>query len=166
MVLTSVDTGANRESETEPIDVCLVVEEVTERYADLVDVDEKTLATHLQPTGKASISRDTLQQVLGILLENALKYTQAGDTIELQCTQQGGRVKLHVADTGCGIAPEDRERVFERFYRADAARTTPGSGLGLSIARALVEQAGGIIEIKQNSPRGTLVSVSLPKARA
>ena len=133
---------------------------------DVAEVAGKTLMVAARPAGEVRIEEDALRQVLGILLDNALKYTVAGDSVAVRCEERGARVTLSVADTGCGIDPADRGRVFERFYRADTARTTPGSGLGLSIARALVEHAGGVVAIEANEPRGTCVTVVLPKARA
>lgn len=150
----------------EPVDVSGVVAEVGDLYADVAEVGGKALTVVAQPAGEALIDADALRQVAGILLDNALKYTEEGDAVELRCEERGGRVAVSVADTGRGIDPADREHVFERFYRADAARTTPGSGLGLSIARALVERARGTIAVEGNEPRGTRVTVMLPKARA
>lgn len=165
MTLTSADASAEVEREVAPLEVCGIVEDVAGLYADVAEVAGKTLTVAVRPAGEVRIEADVLRQVLGILLDNALKYTAAGDSVAVRCEERGGRVVLSVADTGCGIDPADRERVFERFYRADAARTTPGSGLGLSIARALVERAGGGIAIEANEPRGTCVAVALPKAR-
>ena len=166
MTLSSVDAPVHDDREMEPVDVSGVVAEVGDLYADVAEVGGKALTVVAQPAGEALIDADALRQVAGILLDNALKYTEEGDAVELRCEERGGRVAVSVADTGRGIDPADREHVFERFYRADAARTTPGSGLGLSIARALVERARGTIAVEGNEPRGTRVTVMLPKARA
>lgn len=166
MTLTSVDASAEDECEAAPVEVSGLVEDVGSLYADVAEVAGKMLTVAALPAGEAHIEADALRQVLGILLDNALKYTEEGDAVIVSCEERGGRVVLSVTDTGCGICPADRERVFERFYRADAARTTPGSGLGLSIARALVERARGTIVVETNEPRGTRITVTLPKARA
>lgn len=165
MTLSSADAPVHDDREMEPVDVSGVVAEVGDLYADVAEVGGKTLTVVAQFAGEALIDADALRQVVGILLDNALKYTEEGDVVELRCEERAGRVAVSVADTGCGIDPADREQVFERFYRADAARTTPGSGLGLSIARALVERARGTIAVEGNEPRGTCVTVTLPKAR-
>ena len=166
MTLTSADASTEDEREAAPLEVGGIVEDVAGLYADVAEVAGKTLTVAVRPAGEVRIEADALRQVLGILLDNALKYTVAGDSVAVRCEERGARVTLSVADTGCGIDPADRGRVFERFYRADTARTTPGSGLGLSIARALVERAGGVVAIEANEPRGTCVTVVLPKARA
>lgn len=166
MTLTTVDASTDIEHEANPLDVSATVTDVGELYAEVAEIGGKTLRVEVLPTGEVRIEADALRQVLGILLGNALKYTEPGDIIVLRCEEQGsGHVVMSVADTGCGIDLADRERVFERFYRADAARTTPGSGLGLSIARALVERARGSIAIESNDPQGTRVVVTLPKVR-
>jgi signal transduction histidine kinase len=106
-----------------------------------------------------------LRQVLLILLDNALRYTPEGGTIQLAARRHGQHVTMTVSDSGSGIAPQDLPRVFERFYRADSVRTAPGgSGLGLAIAKALVEAQHGHITIQSQPGHGTQVMVTLPAA--
>ena len=108
---------------------------------------------------------DRLRQLLAIVLDNAVKYTAAGDEIVVTTRAQGQKCLLTVADTGCGIDPEDRERVFERFFRADKARSraTGGHGLGLSLAQSIVQAHGGTVRLVANEPRGTVVAIMLPR---
>lgn len=109
-----------------------------------------------------------LSQVLGNLLENALRHTPTGGTVELRCVHVRNRLRITVADTGEGISAEHLSRVFERFYRADAARDREhgGAGLGLAIAKALVEAHGGSISITSAGPgTGATFTVDLPIAR-
>lgn len=91
------------------------------------------------------VDADRLGEVLANLLENALRHTPAGGTVTLSAERAGDHVLLAVTDTGDGLAPDDLERVFERFYRVDRARSREqgGSGIGLAIARALVEAHEG-----------------------
>jgi signal transduction histidine kinase len=107
---------------------------------------------------------DRLKEVLLILLDNAFKYTPAGGAVSVHLSRRDGRAALAVEDTGIGIAADDLPRVFERFYRADPARTRdPGStGLGLSIARWIVAQHGGKIVLRSDVGRGTVATVTLP----
>ncbi|MBA2767952.1 MAG: ATP-binding protein [Sporichthyaceae bacterium] len=108
---------------------------------------------------------DRVQEVLAILLDNALRHTQAGGRVTVTARQGAGTVELVVADTGGGLAPEPLRRVFERFYRVDDGRSlgSGGSGVGLAIARALTEAHGGTIRAESRGPgRGSTFIVSLP----
>jgi signal transduction histidine kinase len=96
------------------------------------------------------------------LLGNALAYTPSGGSVTVSLARSGGRATLEVADTGPGIAPEDRERVFERFVRLDAARTAGGAGLGLAIARWVAEAHGGGVRILSSGPGGSVFAATLP----
>ncbi|HET7496779.1 MAG TPA: HAMP domain-containing sensor histidine kinase [Candidatus Eisenbacteria bacterium] len=108
-----------------------------------------------------------LKQVLRNLVANALAHTPEGGTVELDASSGGdGRVAFTVRDTGAGIAPEDLPHIFDRFYRADRARTreTGGSGLGLSIVKQLVEAHGGSVAAESRPGAGTTVRFTLPQA--
>lgn len=110
-----------------------------------------------------------LRQVIGNLLDNAIKYTPHGGQIRVSLVRSNGHMKLEIADTGIGIPEEDLPKVFDRFYRADPSRSTlstPGSGLGLSISRSIVEAHGGTIEIQSSPQRGTRVRVLIPVGTA
>ncbi len=106
-----------------------------------------------------------LSQVLGNLLENALRHTPSGGLVEVSCVRDGDRLRVAVADTGEGLAAEHLTRVFERFYRADTARDREhgGAGLGLAIAKALVEAHGGSISVASAGPgAGATFTIALP----
>ncbi len=107
-----------------------------------------------------------LTQVLANLISNALRYTPAGGQITLSAARADGRVQLTVRDTGQGIAPEDLPLIFNRFYRADQSRTdeTGESGLGLAIAKAVVEAHGGTIAAASQPGQGTVFTLDLPAA--
>ncbi|MGG0845831.1 sensor histidine kinase [Peribacillus simplex] len=102
-----------------------------------------------------------LEQVLVILLDNAMKYSESG--IQIIITREANEIFIGVKDQGAGISPEHLPHVFERFYRVDSsrARKTGGNGLGLSIARTLVESLGGKLEIQSEVGEGTLVTITL-----
>lgn len=99
-----------------------------------------------------------LERAVGNLIENALKFDESSGPIEVTC--EGGRVE--VADRGPGIPFEDRDRVFDRFHRADAARSRPGSGLGLAIVRDVVERHGGRVFVADRAGGGAVVGFVLP----
>ena len=108
-----------------------------------------------------------LDQVLGNLLENAVKYTGPGGKIRLGAAQVGEEMELRVEDSGLGIPPADLPHIFERFYRADKARTREqgGTGLGLSIVKHIVQAHGGSVAAESTYGAGTTVIVRLPLAR-
>jgi signal transduction histidine kinase len=105
-----------------------------------------------------------LRQVLDNLVSNALKFTPAGGAVALSASNGGDRVRIEVADTGVGVPQEEIGQLFSRFYRASTAtrRAIPGNGLGLVIARAIVEGHGGKISLQSREGEGTRVTVSLP----
>lgn len=104
---------------------------------------------------------DALRQLLLILVDNALKYSPDGGEVRLSLRRDGGMVRLIVSDDGEGIAPEDVPHIFERFYRADRARTGSGTGLGLAIARWIVDEHGGTIAVESQPGRGSTFTVTL-----
>jgi two-component system, OmpR family, phosphate regulon sensor histidine kinase PhoR len=112
--------------------------------------------------------RKALDQILVNLLENAVRYTPEGTEVSLHARPQGGRIRIEVRDHGPGIAPAHRDRVFERFYRADAGRVREagGTGLGLSIVKHLVESMNGSVGLLPNSPTGCIFVVQLAAAKA
>jgi signal transduction histidine kinase len=103
-----------------------------------------------------------LARVLQNLLVNAVRHTPADGTVRVDARRLPDGVELAVADTGGGIAPEDLERVFEPFYRADPARTGPGAGLGLALAKRIVEALGGTIRAESAPAQGSRFAVVLP----
>jgi signal transduction histidine kinase len=110
------------------------------------------------------IDADRLAQVLGNLLSNAIKYTPEG-TISVEAAAQGDQVAIAVIDSGIGIAPSERDRVFEPFYRSQRDKRFPqGMGLGLSIARDLVVAHGGRLEVESAPGKGSRFVILLPKA--
>lgn len=110
------------------------------------------------------VDPDRMAQVLRNLIDNALRYTQPGGQITLAAEQENSIVRLYVRDTGAGIAPEDLPYVFERFYRGDKVRQKENgaSGLGLAIAKSLVEAHGGSISVESVLGQGTSFTIAIP----
>lgn len=146
--------------------VGVAVAAATPRYTD----KGVTLATAVAPDlPELDADVERIGQVLGNLLDNALRHTPAGGTVTVTADRDGSGVRITVADTGEGIAAEHLPHVFERFYRADAARdrSRGGSGIGLAIVRAIVTEHGGRVTAHSGGPgTGTAFAVILPAADA
>jgi heavy metal sensor kinase len=144
-----------------PVDLTGVVHDCIRELS--VRADDKAIAirSELEPIALRG-DEALLRRMLSNLLGNALTYTPRGGTVTVTLARSDDGVVLRVADTGPGIAPEDRERVFERFVRLDAARTTGGAGLGLAIARWVAEAHGGGVRILSSGPGGSVFAATLP----
>src|SRR5205823_5398146 len=109
---------------------------------------------------------DQLKQILVALLDNALKYTPNAGSIALSLTTTENHAIIKVSDTGIGILPADVPHIFERFYRADRARSRDrgGSGLGLAIVRSIVQEHQGTIDVESTPGKGSTFTLKLPMA--
>ena len=160
LALARADAGVTLRHET--VDLDAVALDAFRSARQLARDQELALDT-LEPVQVIG-DADRLKQLLLIVLDNALKYTPSGGRVTMGLRQCAGGGEITVQDTGVGIAAEDLPRVFERFYRADPARSRDagGTGLGLPIARWIVEQHRGAIHIDSVPGQGTTVTVSLP----
>jgi signal transduction histidine kinase len=134
---------------------------------------EKGIVLKLLPVGgdtlpAAPVDPDKVSQAVINLLSNALKYTPAGGNVDVRVEPRDGSVEIGVADTGIGIEEHDLPRVFERFYRVDSSRSraTGGAGIGLSIAKAIVEAHGGTISVVSEPGKGSDFRITLPSGPA
>ncbi len=153
-----------------PVDTAAIVRDVCEQAQTLAQGQVVSCDVPAGPL-MAQADGDRLREVLLNLVENAVKFTPTEGTITLAAHPGAARrtVALEVRDTGTGIPPEALPHVFDRFYRADFARvrapqSTSGSGLGLSIAKSLIEAQGGIIAVASELGHGTTVTITLPSA--
>jgi len=106
--------------------------------------------------------RDLLFLAVHNLLDNALKFSCLGNTIELRAFEDGSSIVVEVADTGPGIPDEEIDQVWEELYRGQGARSVPGSGLGLPLVRAIVTRHGGQVRLRSRAGQGTVVTLRLP----
>ncbi len=156
LVLARTDAGYRLNSA--PVALQPLVEEVCRQVQSL---ETQRLITCEQVEDiVVSGNRDALKQVLLIFLDNALKYSQGA--IHLSAARQDRQVSISVSDNGPGIDPQRLEHIFDRFYRIDEARSGGGAGLGLAIARALVEAQNGQIRVESQVGQGSIFSVTLP----
>jgi signal transduction histidine kinase len=156
LILARADAGRNLVQEAVPVQP--LIEEAC-RQAQQLD-EQREIAVASQDV-TALGDRDALKQVLLIILDNALKHTPG--PISISAEAAADQVAIAVQDAGPGIPPDVLEHVFDRFYRGEADPSVPGFGLGLPIARALVEEMGGTIAIQSDPESGSLVRVQLPR---
>ena len=165
LMTLSLADGEKAELTKESLELSEFIENICQGYNEFIALEGKAIHTELKYPGAVYADKDKMRQLLGILLDNSIKYTEAGDVITVLTYVKEGKCCIQVKDTGIGISKVDQHHVFERFYRADKARTRKngGSGLGLSIADAIVGLHGGSIQIANNAPKGTVVTIKLPK---
>lgn len=125
---------------------------------------EKKLTLDIElPETEITGSADLLDEVWSNLIGNAVKFSHEGGTLGVKLSDGENEAVVSVSDTGCGIPEEMRERIFEQFYQADASRASEGNGLGLAIARRIVELHGGTVAVSGEAGAGSTFTVRLPK---
>lgn len=145
-----------------PVDLAAVVADAEPALLTLAERGGVTLATRTESPAVVAGSAPMLLRVLVNLVDNAVKFSGPGHRVDVEVVAADGATRLTVRDDGPGIAAADRERIFERFYRADPARSGIGAGLGLSLVRSIVELHGGRVEVESEPGRGACVRVELP----
>jgi signal transduction histidine kinase len=141
-----------------PVDLSALLEAIVELYAALAEDQQQSLDGRIEHGLIVRGDRELLTQMFVNLVENALRHTPPGTRIEVIAELVAGRPVCAIADSGPGIPPAERDKVFRRFYRLDASRATAGSGLGLSLAAAIAELHHVKVELTDNAPglRATL----------
>lgn len=149
----------------EALDICAVLEDAISsiRRVGL----QKSIEIHTEVAGALTVDADRLRlkQILYNLLSNAVKFTPEGGHIQIDAAPVAGAAQICVSDTGIGIAPEDRDAVFETFHQAGTAGLREGTGLGLPITKRLVEQHGGRIWLESESGAGSRFTFTIPLNR-
>ena len=158
--IARIETGAYRRA-FGAVDLGAIATDVADLYQ--ATADDKLVELRRRIIGDAFVfgDRELLAQALTNLLDNALKYTPAGGHIDLEVRRKPEGIDLIVADSGPGVPAEARERVLQRFARLDEARSSPGSGLGLALVRAVADQHDAHLKLTDNAP-GLRVTLSLP----
>ena len=149
----------------EPEAIADIVERVASSFQPRAEAASVRLSTEVGDVlPRISLDRVRIEQVVGNLVDNAIRHTPSGGEVSLSATRHGDGVRVEVVDTGPGIPPDALPRVFDRLYRADPSRDrdTGGSGLGLTIARQLVEAHGGTIWVESREGSGSRFGFDLP----
>ncbi|MBZ1540503.1 HAMP domain-containing histidine kinase [Leuconostoc mesenteroides] len=164
-MLTLAKTGSNMTTiEKESTDVKQFLENIITPYQEMAEFEEKAVTLEVDVNQAIFVDQKRIHQLLVLLLDNALKYSDAGATIAVKAGIEKKKFVLTIADSGRGISDEAKKHVFDRFYREDKTgnRQTGGTGLGLSIAEWVVHAHGGKITVADNQPQGTVFKVILP----
>jgi signal transduction histidine kinase len=155
-----IEAGARRAG-FKPVDLAAVAREVVEAFQPAADEEGKTLVADLSAALPLSGDRELLTQMVANLVDNALRHTPANTRIVVASARPPAAGRLTVSDNGPGVPPAELGRIFERFYRLDAARATPGDGLGLSLVAAIAELHGMTCAASDNRP-GLSIALEMP----
>jgi signal transduction histidine kinase len=149
--IAETESGASREPPAE-LDLAEVARSAAELYEPIAEEKELSLFCRADAVVPVQGNRHLLSQAVANLIDNAIKYTPAGGTVEVSARANGRDAVIEVADSGPGIPVEEREAVLEPFVRLESSRSTPGNGLGLSLVRAVAKRHGGRLEFGDNQP--------------
>lgn len=146
------------------VDVLLA--NIIQQYEEIVSYQEKSLCLDAPEPVSFLGDKERIHQLIVILLDNAIKYTNAGGEIRLACSQTHSSIILHVQDNGIGINEKDIPKVFDRFYQGDKSRTSAeGTGLGLSIAKWIIDKHHGKVKVTSGLGKGTSFEIMFPKSQ-
>jgi two-component system phosphate regulon sensor histidine kinase PhoR len=160
--LSRIETG-KAELKKEPVDLNQLVEEVITQLSPQAERQKLSISQDFTADlPSVPADKDRVRQVIANLVHNAIKFTHPGGRITITTRTLEGSVVVDIADTGIGIPKEDLARVFERFYKGDKARAGEGTGMGLAIAKHVVEAHGGNIWVESEEGKGSTFSFSLP----
>ncbi|HVJ25953.1 MAG TPA: HAMP domain-containing sensor histidine kinase [Vicinamibacterales bacterium] len=148
----------------EPTDIPGLVQQTVELYEDLAEEHGLKIRVDIPADLVVPLDRNRMRQVLANLLDNAVKYTPSGGSIDINARSDDGWVLIAVADTGVGIAADELPHIWDRLYRGDKSRSTRGLGLGLSLVRAIVEAHGGQVHAASTPGAGSRFELRLPTA--
>jgi hypothetical protein len=163
LLIAETDAGTTRAAMTE-LDLSSVAADVAELYEPLAE--ERQVTLRLIPAAGVAVegNRSLIAQALANLVDNAIKYTPEGGKVTIRAEADTAGVNLSVTDTGPGIPAIDRPRVVERFVRLEASRSSPGTGLGLSLVAAVAHFHGAELILEDNKPTGLKARLRFPRA--
>jgi heavy metal sensor kinase len=162
LMISKTESGVDKLS-LEEIDLAGLVREACELFEPTAEDKRVTLSCDVPNKSHLVGDNRMIQRMLSNLLDNAIKYTPSGGKVSVLVSENDERyVVITVKDTGIGISPNDLPRIFDRFYRCDQSRSTPGIGLGLSLARTIARAHGGDITITSVLNQGSTFTITLP----
>jgi signal transduction histidine kinase len=161
LTLSRLDAG-RLELELEPLDVGDVLGDVREAMEPLAGERDIRIGLEATPSLTVPGDRARLEQALGNLVSNAVKFSAVGETVLLRALREDGQALVEVCDSGVGIPEDELPELTERFYRASTAGTVEGTGLGLAIAREIIERHQGRVEVESEEGLGSTFRVRLP----
>jgi heavy metal sensor kinase len=163
LALARLDAGA-AQVRPRPVDAVELAEQCAALVRPLAEARGLSLNVHHDGPLPVTTDPDKLREVLTNLLHNAIEYNRPQGRVDLTIQRAARRLRLQVRDTGIGIAPEVREHIFERFYRADPSRQSDGmhAGIGLAIVKGYVDLLGGTIDLESTVGQGTIFTITLP----
>lgn len=149
----------------EQVNIDDYIKEIVSPYIEVAEFEQKKILLNLNYKMDINIDTNKIYQLMIILLDNAIKYTEENDEIQINTYSKDNKCIIEVKDTGIGVSEDGLKRIFERFYREDSARNreTGGTGLGLSIANMIVSAHNGVIKANHNNPKGTIFTIKLPR---
>ena len=162
MDISEVQAGTLK-LDTESFTLEPMVAGLVDLYEDVAADKNITVKSTIEPAKQILADRNRLQLILSNLLDNALKYTPDGGSVDISAVFTPAAVSIIYADTGVGIAADDLPRIFERLYRADKSRSQRGLGLGLSLVKAFAEAHGGTITVESEPGRGSKFTLTIPQ---
>ena len=143
-----------------------LLQEILQQYEEIISYQGKSILVEALTPVTFFADRERIHQLIVILLDNAMKYTNEGGEILLACQQSHSTINLRIQDTGIGIHEEDIPKIFDRFYQSDKSRTkAEGTGLGLSIAKWIIEKHHGKTKVQSDLGKGTMIEIIFPKAQ-
>ena len=162
MLLISEAESGSMTLASKEIDLADIIMDGCELFLPVAEEKNINLTCSCPENSRIQGDRNLLQRMTANLLDNALKYTDKGGEVKITLKKAGSQALIIFSDTGPGISEDDTEAIFSRFYRGDRSRSKPGSGLGLSLARAIVKSHGGTITAVNNQDQGASFIVRLP----
>jgi len=148
----------------EPVDLRELVAQTVDLYEDVAEERRVEIVSDVPEGLLIDVDRIRMRQALANLVDNAVKYTDAGGRVQITAANGAEETVIAVSDTGVGIPADELQHVWSRLYRGDKSRSTRGLGLGLSLVKAIVEAHGGAVGVTSSPGSGSRFEIRLPKA--